>query len=70
MKQGSILDMMSKGKISNFLEKTLFAKSTFSGKKKVASDSEDSPIKKKKTMDLSDSEENFVNQTSVGCRFK
>lgn len=39
MKQGSILDMMSKGK------------------KKVASDSEDSPIKKKKTIDLSDSEE-------------
>merc|ERR1712131_499385 len=39
MKQGSILDMMSKGK------------------KKVASDSEDSPVKKKKTIDLSDSEE-------------
>merc|ERR1712131_225385 len=39
MKQGSILDMMSKGK------------------KKVASDSEDSPVKKKETIDLSDSEE-------------
>ena len=59
MKQGSILDMMSKGKIfENYsLEEILFTKIIFSGKKKVASDSEDSPIKKKKTIDLSDSEE-------------
>ena len=54
MKQGSILDMMSKCK---FLIKKIIFYNFSSGKKKVVSDSEDSPVKKKKTIDLSDSEE-------------
>ena len=54
MKQGSILDMISK---CEFLIKQIIFYNFSSGKKKVASDSEDSPVKKKKTIDLSDSEE-------------